>query len=927
MHFKNMPSIGSEQVRVVWASLRHPAVRPWLKRYGLTFVVGSTVLWLFVLELVNVQRDHAVELVRQQAQVRAHAYGRQIDDLMDRLTRAGEAMMANWRAQPDRIDFEKILVGVYPQGQRLFVTFYDASGRVTAASYAPQVAGVSRPAFLEHHRAHCCDGWHITPPEFSPNTNSIIIRLSHRLSHEDGTFAGALVFGLSPDFVNSFQDVAFFAPQDLISLRLKDGVLLAAKCGAKTGNGMRSLYKAPPQFDALDGVRLEAGHQFIDGKARYVGWHQHPTMPLVVLAGVSGEKVLAGAEAGVRAYYVIGAATTILLLLVCCAAILSVAQRIDRRRAEEEVRQVYRAATDAANEGFLMLRPVMDASNTVIDVQVEDCNERAGELLSSSRAALVGNNAGSALPLTVFTELLDVVGRAVTYGSHEDERRLPTRKKIPARWLQRRAFFLKKGVALTLRDISESKSHMEELQTLAHRDTLTGLPNRQWLRQFLPGALRRASRARVQLALMFVDLDNFKAVNDVLGHESGDELLRDVAAHLQSSVRASDHVIRIGGDEFVIIIEQSDSELVAESLAEKINETLKQALSTGGGPRSRVNASIGVVLFPDDGEDMDLLLRHADIAMYAAKAAGRARYCRYRPEMSAAINERFALEEALHGAVARCEWVLYFQPKIYARTGKLRGFEALIRWCHPQRGLLAPAEFIPLAEELGLVNIIGQQVIQMALMTWAHWQSNGLRPMQIAINVSPTQLRGSDVAAIVQEALDSHKIDASWVDIEITESAMVDDSPVSQAQLEKLRSLGVKLIIDDFGAGYSSLSRLQKLKADGIKIDQGFIETLVTEPATAALYRATVSMASALNLEVVAEGVETTEQLEALLDVGCDAVQGHLVSLPLAEADALLFARKLQAEPFDWRCLPLFAVLDEKGGAAKSVHASPWPRQ
>lgn len=912
---------------MVWASLRHPAVRPWLKRYGVAFVVGSTILWLFVLELVSVQREHAVELVRQQAQARAHAYGRQIDDLMDRLTRAGEALMANWRAHPDRIDFEKVLVGIYPRGQHLFVTFYDSSGRVTAAAYAPQATALSRPAFLEHHRAHCCDGWHITPPEFSPITNSIIMRLSHRLSHKDGTFAGALVFGLSPDFVNAFQDVAFFAPEDLISLRLKGGALLAAKCGAKKGNGMRSLYKSPPQFDAPDGVRFEPGYQFIDGKARYVGWHQHPAMPLVALAGVAAEKALADVEAGVRAYYAIGAAATFFLLLLCGAATLSVAQRIDRRRAEEEVRQVYRAATDAANEGFLMLRPVLDASNTVIDVQVEDCNERAGELLSSSRAALVGNAAQSALPRPVFTELLDVVGRAVSYGSYEDERRLPTRKKMPARWLQRRAFALNKGVAMTLRDITESKSHVEELQTLAHRDALTGLPNRQWLRQFLPGALRRASRARTQLALMFIDLDNFKAVNDVLGHEAGDQLLRDVAGYLQSSVRASDHVIRLGGDEFVIIIEQSDSVQVAESVAEKITGTLRQALSSGGGPRSRVNASIGVVLFPDDGKDMDLLLKHADIAMYAAKAAGRARYSRYRPEMSAAMNERFALEEALHGAVARCEWVLYFQPKIYARTGKLRGFEALIRWRHPQRGLLAPAEFIPLAEELGLVNVIGQQVIQMALMTWTHWQQQGLPPLQIAINVSPIQLRGSDVASVVQEALDRHKIDASWVDIEITESAMVDGSPVSQAQLEKLRSLGVKLIIDDFGAGYSSLSRLQKLKADGIKIDQGFMETLVTESATAALYRATVSMASALNLEVVAEGVETTEQLEALLDIGCDAVQGHLISPPLAEGDAFLFARKVLAEPFDWRSLPLFAALDERGGAAPSLDASRLSRQ
>lgn len=905
------------KVRLWWDLLQLPEVKPCLHRWGLVLVVGSVFLWLLVIGAVDEEREHGVEIARLQAQARAESLGRQIDDLTDRLERVGDALMARWQRHPDHFDFENILLGIYPSGKPLYVTFYDANGQVTAASYALKAKALASSSFLEHHRQHCCDGWQVTPPELSPVAHAVVLRLSHRLSRPDGTFAGALVFGLTPDFLNAFQETAFLAQGDMLSLRTMDGRLLAAKCA--NGQGVRGVYKTAPHFDTPDGVRYEPGARFVDGQARYVGWHRHPTLPLVVLAGIGESVALASVHATVRVYYLVGAVATGLLLLLCASGIGVVAQRLQRHRAEEEVRQVYRMATDAANEGFLMVRPLLDSGNSVVDVQVEDCNERAGELLLSSRVALVGNTAQAVLPRSVFTELLDVVGRAITYGSYEDERRVPTRKKMPAQWLQRRAFALRTGVALTLRDISESKAHVEELQTLAHRDTLTGLPNRQWLRQFLPAALRRATRAHVQLALMFVDLDNFKAVNDVLGHEAGDQLLRDVAAHLKASVRASDQVVRLGGDEFVIVIEQLESVQVAESVAQKITQTLKQALASGSGPRSRVNASIGVVLFPDDGNTAEVLLKHADIAMYAAKSAGRARHCRYRPDMSAALNERLALEEALHGAVNRCEWVLYFQPKIFARTGKLRGFEALVRWRHPQRGLLAPAEFIPLAEELGLVNAIGQQVIQMAIATWAQWQQKGFPPLQMAVNVSPIQLRNSDVGALVQQALDLHRLDSSWLDIEITESAVVDGSPAAQAQLEKLRSIGVKLIIDDFGAGYSSLSRLQKLKADGLKIDQGFIDTLVTEPATAALYRATLSMAAALKLEVVAEGVETTEQLEALLELGCDAVQGHLIAPPLTEPEAFLFATKLLAEPFDWRHLPLFAMLDEEMGGAAPV--------
>jgi len=456
-----------------------------------------------------------------------------------------------------------------------------------------------------------------------------------------------------------------------------------------------------------------------------------------------------------------------------------------------------------------------------------------------------------------------------------------------------------------LRDVSERHEARDRILHIAHHDELTKLPNRSLLQKWLQDAVGHAHLAAEaglsrHLAVLFIDLDRFKTVNDTLGHEAGDRLLRDIARYLRDTVRASDHVIRLGGDEFLVIIEHIDTVENIDALAQKIIDAIDGQLRTLEGPVGKVGASIGISVFPQDGERADELIQHADIAMVQAKANGRGRHCRYLPEYSSRITERLDNEQALRLALERDELLVHFQPKVKLRSGHLSGAEALLRWQRPGHGLVMPGAFIALAEDLGLIVPIGEQVIRCTLRQLAAWRRAGLPDLRVAVNVSPEQLRRSDVAGFLQKELAAHGVPANCIEIEITESAMVEQSESVQQQLERLRGLGVRLAIDDFGAGYSSLAQLQRLDVDVIKLDRELVMPLQSGSDAEALCRAIIWMASALGLEVVAEGVETIEQLRVLADVGCDELQGYLFSAPLPAADFEPLLRQPRTAVTDW---------------------------
>jgi len=424
----------------------------------------------------------------------------------------------------------------------------------------------------------------------------------------------------------------------------------------------------------------------------------------------------------------------------------------------------------------------------------------------------------------------------------------------------------------------------QQLRHLATHDALTGLPNRVLLDDRLQQAIAHADRDVRSFALLVCDLDRFKLINDSLGHRAGDELLQEVARRLTAVVRPSDTVARFGGDEFVLIGTSISDEDDAATLAARVMDVLQAPVRIAA-IDIHTSPSIGIAMYPDDGITMQALLAHADAAMYSAKQQGRGNFRRYAPGMDANTEERVQLESELHNAVALNQLQLHYQPKVDTQTGEVRSAEALVRWMHPVRGIISPAEFIPLAEECGLIGTIGSWVIREACRQTRTWQLDGVPTLRVSVNLSASQFRDSGLVDTIRRALDDAGLQARYLEVELTESAVMSDPEKSIAVLEHLSAMGVLVSVDDFGTGYSSMSYLRRFPIDKLKIDRVFIQEIVSRPEDASIVRAIVSLAHSLRLKVVAEGVETPAQLDFLKTAGCDEYQGYHFSRPLPAAE------------------------------------------
>jgi diguanylate cyclase (GGDEF)-like protein len=428
-----------------------------------------------------------------------------------------------------------------------------------------------------------------------------------------------------------------------------------------------------------------------------------------------------------------------------------------------------------------------------------------------------------------------------------------------------------------------------QLRHLATHDSLTGLPNRVLLEDRVSQAIAHATREGHMFAVAIFDLDRFKVVNDSFGHRAGDELLKVAAQRIQGVARGIDTVVRLGGDEFVLIIDRLAQAGDASGVAQRAAAALRQPLQVGG-IDLHVSASIGIAMFPQDGATVEALLAHADAAMYCVKQLGRNSLQFYAPGMDAKTQERGQLERDLHEALGRQQFELHYQPKVDARTGLVHGAEALLRWRHPQRGMVSPADFIPLAEECGLIETIGEWVIREACRQARAWQHEGLARTRVAVNLSAYQFRGGTLLQVIRRALEDFGLEPSYLEVEITESALMSDPEESVNILEQLSRMGVLVSVDDFGTGYSSMSYLRRFPIDKLKIDRTFIKDISSRADDASIVTAIVSLAHSLQLKVVAEGVETPEQLEFLQRLGCDQYQGYHFSpaVPAAEFAGLI---------------------------------------
>jgi len=436
------------------------------------------------------------------------------------------------------------------------------------------------------------------------------------------------------------------------------------------------------------------------------------------------------------------------------------------------------------------------------------------------------------------------------------------------------------GVVLTSRDVSERKSAEKRAEYLSQHDVLTGLPNRVLMQDRLHQAISQARRNGGLVALMFIDLDRFKMVNDSFGHITGDTLLKQVAARLTECLRDTDTVARLGGDEFTIMLPNATNPQVVGEVAQRVLKEFSLPFSDGE-QEMFVSASIGISLFPRDGASPDDLVKHADTAMYSAKDSGRNRFRYFTEDLNHEVREKVMLESGLRRAIERGELRLFYQPKIDLATGRVIGAESLVRWQHPTLGLVPPSKFIEVAEESGLILPLGEWVLKAACEQLRTWQHQGI-DLQVAVNVSARQFQQRNLADTVMGFLADSGVDPQFIEIELTENALLNDREASIATLKRMKSSGIAISIDDFGTGYSSLSYLKLLPLDILKIDQSFVRDIVTDDNDAVIVRAIIDLARNLRIKVIAEGVENEQQLSFLNSNGCNYGQGYLFGKPLA---------------------------------------------
>jgi len=550
----------------------------------------------------------------------------------------------------------------------------------------------------------------------------------------------------------------------------------------------------------------------------------------------------------------------------------------------QALEQRFNALTQYANDIILLV----NSEGRIVEV-----NNRGIEAFGFSREGLLGLDISDLRPAREKELSIEQRQRLQQEGSllfeamflRRDGSEFPV--EVSARLIELDNEFYFQGI---LRDISERKKAEEQIQFLAHHDPLTSLPNRFLLQDRLSQCIARAHRNRDRVAILYLDFDRFKNINDSLGHSVGDEVLQAVAERLQTCIREGDTVARIGGDEFVLLLpDLKEGECVVQ-VAKKILDLGNKPYAIGN-YQLRVTVSVGISVYPDDGTDVDSLLKNADAAMYHAKAAGRDSYYYYTQDMNARALDILQMENSLQSALDNQEFHLCYQPQVDLASGRIVGAEALLRWNHPEKGEIPPGRFIPVAEDRGLISPIGAWVIETACRQNRQWQQEGLRPVQVAVNISAQQLHHAEFSSHLQAVLEETGLSPSLLELELTESAVMQDAEQMIDLLNALKKLGLSLAIDDFGTGYSSLSYLKRFPIDRLKIDQSFIKDLTLRHEEEAITQAIIGMGRTLKMKAIAEGVETDEQLRFLKQAGCDEIQGFLFSKPLpAEEFAQLLA-------------------------------------
>lgn len=865
-------------------------------KYALIWSAGCLVLialvWSITLAKTQSERAQAEKAVFLQASAHSRAYADQLARTLAQIEQLTLNLQYQWTKNRAAVNLEEQRqYGLFPRSGKIDVTIIDNSGTTITSTLPVPPVKAAEEAYFKFHQAHADRQLRVENRLIEGRREDTpILRFTRRLETPDGSFNGVVVVNTEPSFLASVNDESTLDPRDFISIRHEDGVLLVSEKGVQI-RGLGQVHIEPPEFPAVTGARRVSGEHFKDGEARITAWQKHEAFRLVSYAGLAESTHLAAHLHTAHEYRNFASAASGFLILFAIAGTYFSVRHQRRRLQIEEVRAVFRLATDAAHEGFYMVRPVYGRDGSIIDFVYEDCNEHGARLLGRDKNGMIGVRLTESVPASYVDQVLSVYRQAMEEGFYEDEIRAAPNSPIKASWIYRRLVRSGQALAVTLRDISEKKQHELMLMDLANTDSLTGLPNRHWLLQFLPEALNQAKNRRALLALLFIDLDGFKDINDSLGHSAGDRLLKEVAVRLKSVLRSHDHVVRLGGDEFTVLITHVASYEEIAQVAMRISQSFQEPfqISTHHG---LVRCSIGIGVFPQDGYTAETLLQNADIAMYAAKEEGKGSFRFYDENLYDRLRQRLQTEDELTQAIREDQFVLHYQPRVESLSGRIAGMEVLVRWNHPRWGLVMPGEFIPLAESSGAIVPLGQIVLEKACEQMAHWRTRGEPLVPVSVNISARQFNAGGIDGLLSSLLKKHALPPSLIEVEITESAMMDESDGILEQVAAINAMNVTIHVDDFGTGYSSLSRLQEFDMHVLKIDRAFTSRLGKGRAGEALFNSIVSMGKALDMRIIAEGVETREQLNLVQLFGCEEAQGFYISKPLPAEEVLPLLRK-----------------------------------
>ncbi|HTH44179.1 MAG TPA: EAL domain-containing protein [Oxalicibacterium sp.] len=847
------------------------------------------LLWSAIFSKLDSDRKSLEETAGRQAVSISRAYAQYLTRTIGQLSQLSKQIKYSWEKSRGMASFEEMSrKGLFDVPQFASVAIYDTEGKpVTTSIPMRRPFTVADRGYFKFHKTHREDLMLIGQPVIGRMSGKKIIQITRRLEQDDGRFAGVLVIGIVPDYFTLFSDDPILGKGGILAFVGEDGIERMSKLSREQVDS--STLRAMPVGEGNGVGNVRPGpHLFSDGKIRFAATEKIAGYPFYAMVGLSRDDVLLPYERNRAMYMRIGFASTAIILLFAFAAALMSLRLVWRRQQTAAIRETYRIATEGGNEGFYIIMPRHDRDGFIEDFEIVDCNEKGAEFFGVSRDRFIGSTVSAFCFDEHFEQSMQAYRSAMQSGFYEDDYRVPPGSPMQVEWLKRKFVRSENGLAVTLRDISEPKRHEREMSRLATEDGVTGLPNRHWLMTYLPKALAQSQANDTMLAILFIDLDDFKNVNDTLGHSAGDQLLREVATRLRAALRSTDKVVRIGGDEFTVVLESIHHEENVANIALTINQALQQPFDlvrNTGLHKSRIGASIGISMFPRDGRDVETLIKNADIAMYAAKNSAKGSFRFYDQHLYDKIKLRLDTEQELLQAIRDGQFVVHYQPRVDTYSGSMIGMEALVRWQHPSRGLLAPQHFIGLAEENGMINAIGEIVLTTVCAQLSGWRQQGIDLVPVSVNVSAHQFNENKIREQIASRLEQYAIPPAMLEIELTESAMMHNAGDIFDQISAINAMGIRIHVDDFGTGYSSLSLLQQLDMDVLKIDRAFTAQLGVSRDGEIFFSAIVSMAKALGMRVVAEGVETTAQLHILQTLSCDEVQGYYVARPLPAED------------------------------------------